>query len=94
VVFSAGYRAGGAAIGERPDWLKLVGISKQTGLRLRAAGQAPRFWQLSPNRIGTTVAKHRAWLASRDQAEVLYDADTLPAAAKIKPESRNRGRSA
>jgi len=66
------------------DWLRLAGISKQTGLRLRAAGQAPRFWQLSPSRIGTTVAEHRAWLASRDQAEVQYD---------IKPADNSRRRS-
>jgi len=62
------------------DWLKLAGISKQTGLRLRAAGKAPRFVQLSPSRIGTTVAEYRAWLASRDEAECRYKADTLPPA--------------
>ena len=29
------------------DWLKLTGISKQTGLRLRAKGEAPRFAMMS-----------------------------------------------
>jgi predicted DNA-binding transcriptional regulator AlpA len=51
------------------QWLKLAGIGKTSGLRLRAAGQAPRFWQISPNRIATTVGEHRAWLASRKEAK-------------------------
>jgi len=51
------------------QWLELVGLSKMSGLRMRAAGQAPRFWQISPNRIGTTVCEHRAWLASRKEAK-------------------------
>jgi predicted DNA-binding transcriptional regulator AlpA len=55
------------------EWLKLTGISKQTGLRLRAKGEAPRFVQLSPSRIGTTVAEYRAWLASRNEAECRYE---------------------
>jgi predicted DNA-binding transcriptional regulator AlpA len=57
------------------DWLKLVGISKPTGLRMRARGDAPRFVRISPYRIGTTVAEHRAWLASRTEAECRYEAD-------------------
>jgi predicted DNA-binding transcriptional regulator AlpA len=51
------------------QWLKLAGIGKTSGLRMRAAGQAPRFWQISPNRIATTVREHRAWLASREEAK-------------------------
>jgi len=51
------------------QWLKLAGIGKTSGLRMRSAGQAPRFWQISPNRIATTVGEHRAWLASRDEAK-------------------------
>jgi predicted DNA-binding transcriptional regulator AlpA len=64
------------------EWLKLTGISKQTGLRLRARGEAPRFWQLSPSRIGTTVAEHRAWLASRNEAECQYEAAIAPRTKK------------
>jgi predicted DNA-binding transcriptional regulator AlpA len=51
------------------QWLKLAGIGKTSGQRLRAAGQAPRFWQISPNRIATTIGEHRAWLASRKEAK-------------------------
>jgi len=51
------------------QWLKLAGIGKTSGLRMRAAGMAPRFWQISPNRIATTVGEHRAWLASREEAK-------------------------
>ena len=51
------------------QFLKLAGLSKTSGLRLRAAGQAPRFWQISPNRIATTFGEHRAWLASREEAK-------------------------
>ena len=52
------------------QWLKLAGISKTSGTRMRAAGKAPRFWQISPNRIATTLGEHRAWLASREEAKV------------------------
>jgi predicted DNA-binding transcriptional regulator AlpA len=51
------------------QFLKLAGLSKTSGLRLRAAGQAPRFWQISPNRIATTFGEYRAWLASRQEAK-------------------------
>jgi predicted DNA-binding transcriptional regulator AlpA len=50
------------------DWLKLAGISKATGQLLRKTGDAPRFWQISPKRVGTTVAEHRKWMASRPAA--------------------------
>jgi predicted DNA-binding transcriptional regulator AlpA len=52
------------------QWLKLVGLGKTSGLRMRASGQAPRFWKISPKRIATTLGEHRAWLASREEAKV------------------------
>ena len=47
------------------DWCRLVGITENTGRRIRAAGNGPRVIQISENRIGITMADHRAWLASR-----------------------------
>jgi hypothetical protein len=50
------------------DWIKMVGVSENTGLAMRRAGNAPRFFHLSPKRIGTTLGEHREWLAARPQA--------------------------
>ena len=46
-------------------WCHLNGFSIGTGLRLRKAGQGPRFVQLSPRRIGVRVGDNRAWQESR-----------------------------
>ncbi len=47
------------------EWLKLNTLSEDTGRRLRASGQGPRFVRLSDRRIGVTRAENRRWLRSR-----------------------------
>jgi hypothetical protein len=46
------------------QWCELNGISLATGRRLLNAGNGPVFLQLSPRRIGVTVAANRAWQQS------------------------------
>lgn len=43
------------------DWCYLNGISIATGRRILKSGKGPRVTQLSPRRIGITVANNSAW---------------------------------
>jgi predicted DNA-binding transcriptional regulator AlpA len=47
------------------QWCNTNGFSESTGLRLRKAGEGPRFIQLSDRRIGVTNRDNRAWQESR-----------------------------
>lgn len=47
------------------QWCELNGISFATGRRIINAGIGPTITQLSPRRIGVTVANNRAWQAAR-----------------------------
>jgi hypothetical protein len=47
------------------QWCELNGFSQSTGNRIRKSGTGPIFTQLSPHRIGVTVANNRAWIESR-----------------------------
>jgi hypothetical protein len=47
------------------DWCRLNGISPATGRRILKSGKGPIITQLSPRRIGVTVANNAAWQASR-----------------------------
>jgi hypothetical protein len=47
------------------EWCRLNGISKATGLRLKARGEGPRFINLSERRIGVTRRENRRWQESR-----------------------------
>ena len=51
-----------------PDWCRLNGFSVRTGRRIRAKGKGPVVTQLSPNRIGVTVAANARWQKSRERA--------------------------
>jgi hypothetical protein len=51
-----------------PDWCRLNGFSVRTGRRVRASGNGPVVTQLSPNRIGITVAANARWQKSRERA--------------------------
>jgi len=57
-------------------WIKMIGVSENTALAMLAAGNAPRFFHISPKRIGTTLGEHREWLASREEAAAAPQADT------------------
>jgi hypothetical protein len=46
------------------EWCSLNGISKSTGRRILESGTGPVFLQLSPRRIGVTVAANKAWQQS------------------------------
>ena len=47
------------------DWCKLNRFSRSTGQRIVAAGNGPRFIQLSERRKGVTVGENRRWQQSR-----------------------------
>jgi hypothetical protein len=47
------------------EWCLLNGISPATGRRIIKSGQGPIITQLSPRRIGVTIANNAAWQASR-----------------------------
>jgi hypothetical protein len=47
------------------EWCALNGISERTGRRLLASGDGPLVTQLSPRRIGISIANNRAWQARR-----------------------------
>jgi hypothetical protein len=47
------------------EWCRLCGFSPGTGRRIINAGNGPIITQLSPRRIGITVANHIRWQASR-----------------------------
>jgi hypothetical protein len=51
-----------------PEWCAVNSISPRTGRRLIQAGQGPVITQLSPKRIGITVANNRRWQESRERA--------------------------
>jgi predicted DNA-binding transcriptional regulator AlpA len=50
------------------QWSEVNGFSIFTGRRLIKAGQGPKILQLSPRRIGITVAANRAWQQARERA--------------------------
>jgi hypothetical protein len=47
------------------EWCRVNGFSEATGRRLRRAGKAAAFVQLSDRRVGCTVRSNRAWQESR-----------------------------
>jgi predicted DNA-binding transcriptional regulator AlpA len=47
------------------QWSQLAGLSTRTAKRLFKAGAGPQRVQLSTNRVGITVAAHKAWLEAR-----------------------------
>lgn len=47
------------------DWCRLNKFSRSTGQRIVAAGNGPRFIQLSTRRKGVTVGENRRWQESR-----------------------------
>lgn len=51
-----------------PEWCRLNSISLKTGQRIMAAGLGPVATQLSPNRIGVTIANNRRWQQTRERA--------------------------
>jgi hypothetical protein len=50
------------------QWCQLNGFSWWTGHRLIKSGQGPKILQLSPRRIGITVAANREWQQARERA--------------------------
>jgi hypothetical protein len=50
------------------QWSEVNGFSIFTGRRLIKSGQGPKILQLSPRRIGITVAANRAWQQARERA--------------------------
>jgi hypothetical protein len=46
-------------------WCEINGFSEATGRRIINAGNGPVFLQLSPRRIGVTIAANRVWQESR-----------------------------
>jgi hypothetical protein len=52
------------------QWCEINGISPATGRRLVNAGNGPIVTQLSPRRIGVTIANNRAWQESRARGDV------------------------
>ena len=59
--------ADGAAIIDLRDFMRRVGLSKQTVYRLMAAGDAPPRIQLSTRRFGFRVRDVDHWLEQRTQ---------------------------
>jgi hypothetical protein len=47
------------------EWCRLCGFSLATGRRIINAGNGPIITQLSPRRIGITMANHVRWQESR-----------------------------
>jgi hypothetical protein len=50
------------------EWCQLNRISTRTGRRILNSGTGPTITQLSPMRIGVTVANNKLWQASRERA--------------------------
>jgi hypothetical protein len=50
------------------QWCEVNGFSWWTGQRLIKAGKGPKILQLSPRRIGVTVAANREWQRARERA--------------------------
>ena len=49
------------------EWCRLCGFSLATGRRIINAGNGPIITQLSPRRIGITIANHVRWQESRSR---------------------------
>jgi hypothetical protein len=49
------------------QWCELNGFSPATGRRLIAAGTGPIITQLSPRRIGITIANNARWQESHSR---------------------------
>lgn len=47
------------------QWCQVNGFSERTGRRILAGDDGPVVTQLSPSRVGVTVANNRAWQASK-----------------------------
>jgi hypothetical protein len=47
------------------EWCQLNRISTRTGRRILNSGTGPVVTQLSPHRVGITIANNAAWQASR-----------------------------
>jgi hypothetical protein len=47
------------------QWCEINGFSARTGRRILASDDGPIVTQLSPRRVGVTVANNRAWQASK-----------------------------
>jgi hypothetical protein len=47
------------------QWCETNGLSERTGRRILASDDGPVVTQLSPRRVGVTVANNRAWQASK-----------------------------
>jgi hypothetical protein len=54
-----------AAVMTFREWYEANSISRATAQRIKAAGEGPRFIQLSPRRIGVTVGENRRWQKER-----------------------------
>jgi hypothetical protein len=50
------------------QWCEVNGFSIWTGKRLIKAGLGPKILQLSPRRIGVTIAANREWQQARERA--------------------------
>jgi hypothetical protein len=58
-----------------PEWCAVNGFSESTGRRLRKAGKAAVFTQLSDRRVGVTVRSNREWQESRKIATPQTEGD-------------------
>jgi hypothetical protein len=47
------------------EWCQLNRISTRTGRRILASGSGPTVTQLSPHRVGITIANNAKWQASK-----------------------------
>jgi hypothetical protein len=64
------------AVAERDDrrvmtfgeWCELNAISRETGKRIIKSGRGPTVLQLSPRRIGITIAANRSWQQAMERA--------------------------
>jgi hypothetical protein len=50
------------------QWCEVNGLTPRTGRRVIASGNGPVITQISPRRIGITVANNRRWQASRERS--------------------------
>jgi uncharacterized Rossmann fold enzyme len=49
------------------EWCAVNALSERNGRRIFAGGDGPATTQLSPKRVGVTVAADKAWKASRER---------------------------
>jgi predicted DNA-binding transcriptional regulator AlpA len=47
------------------QWIKLIGVSRSTGLRILDSGEGPPKIKLSERRFGIRVSDHLKWLAKK-----------------------------